>query len=52
MNVKQLENVLNLADEYIFFSATEKVNRTQPSLSQHIKKIEKGSFGNICTWRV
>lgn len=41
MNAKQFKYVLTLADEHTFSAAAEKLNITQPSLSQYIKKIEK-----------
>lgn len=41
MNAKQFKYVLTLADEQTFSAAAEKLNITQPSLSQYIKKIEK-----------
>ncbi len=40
MNTKQLQYVLALAREGTFSRAAEKLNISQPSLSQYIKKIE------------
>lgn len=40
MNTKQLEYALVLAGEESFSRAAEKLNITQPSLSQYIKKLE------------
>ena len=42
MNTKQLEYVLALSREGSFSKAADALNITQPSLSQYIKKIEKG----------
>ena len=41
MNMKQLKYVLVLAEEGSFSRAADKLNISQPSLSQYIKKIEK-----------
>ena len=42
MNLKQLKYVITLAKESSFSKAADVLNITQPSLSQYIKKIEKG----------
>ncbi len=41
MNIKQLKYVLILSETKSFSKAAEKLNISQPSLSQYIKKIEK-----------
>ena len=41
MNLKQFRYVLTLANEGTFSKAAEKLNISQPSLSQYIKNIEK-----------
>lgn len=41
MNLKQFKYVLTLANEGTFSKAADKLNITQPSLSQYIKNIEK-----------
>lgn len=40
MNMKQLKYVITLAEEGSFSRAADKLNISQPSLSQYIKKIE------------
>ena len=42
MNIKQYKYVITLAKESSFSKAADVLNITQPSLSQYIKKIEKG----------
>ena len=41
MNLKQFKYVLTLANEGTFSKAAEKLNISQPSLSQYVKNIEK-----------